>query len=151
MKKLRVGILAATGTVGQRMVRLLANHPWFEVSAVAASDNSAGKSFAQAARWMHETAIPDSVARLTVQACAPGLDCDFALSGLPSSVADQVELQLAQSGLPVISNAGSHRMKADVPLLIPEINPDHLDAIRLQKEKFPNGGFIVTNPNCTSS
>ena len=132
------------------MIQLLANHPWFEVSAVAASDHSAGKTYAQATRWMHDTPIPEAVARLTVQPCAPGLDCDFTLSGLPSSVAEEVEVQIAQSGLPVISNAGSHRMKEDVPLLIPEINPDHLDAIRAQKDRFPKGGFIVTNPNCTS-
>ena len=149
-RKLRAGILGATGTVGQRLIQLLANHPWFEVSAVAASDNSAGKKYAQATRWMLETPIPDSVAGMTVQTCSPGLDCDFALSGLPSNVAEQVELDLAKSGLPVISNASSHRMKADVPLLIPEINPDHLDALGVQKQRIGGKGFIVTNPNCTT-
>jgi aspartate-semialdehyde dehydrogenase len=150
MKKLRAGILAATGTVGQRMIQLLANHPWFEVSAVAASDNSAGKKYAEATRWMLETPIPESVARLTVQACKPGLNCDFVLSGLPSNIADETELEFAKSGMPVISNASSHRMKADVPLLIPEINPDHLDAVAVQKSRMGGKGFIVTNPNCTS-
>lgn len=150
MRKLRAGILGATGTVGQRLIQLLANHPWFEISAVAASDNSAGKKYAQAARWLLETPIPESVADMTVQACAPGLDCDFALSGLPSNVAEETEVALAKSGLPVISNAGSHRMKADVPLLIPEINPDHLDALTVQKKRFGGKGFIVTNPNCTT-
>jgi aspartate-semialdehyde dehydrogenase len=149
-RKLRVGIFAATGTVGQRLIQLLANHPWFEVSAVAASDNSAGKKYAQATRWMLETPIPESVAGMTVQKCKPGLDCDVAISSLPSEVADQVELELAKSGMPVISNAGSHRMKADVPLLIPEINPDHLDALAVQKERIGGKGFIVTNPNCTT-
>jgi aspartate-semialdehyde dehydrogenase len=149
-KKLRAGIFAATGTVGQRLIQLLANHPWFEVSAVAASDNSAGKKYAQATRWMLDTPIPESVAGMTVQSCAPGLDCDLAISSLPSNVAEQVELELAQSGLPVISNAGSHRMKADVPLLIPEINPDHLEALTVQKQRIGGKGFIVTNPNCTS-
>ncbi len=149
-RKLRAGILAATGTVGQRLIQLLANHPWFEVSAVAASDNSAGKKYAHATRWMLETPIPESVAGLTVQTCSPGLDCDFALSGLPSNVAEQVEMDLAKSGLPVISNASSHRMKADVPLLIPEINPDHLDALGVQKQRIGGKGFIVTNPNCTT-
>src|SRR5467141_4176425 len=124
MKKLRVGILGATGTVGQRMIQLLDRHPWFEVSAVAASDNSAGKNYAQAARWLLETPIPEAVARMTVKTCSPDLDCDFVLSSLPISVAEEVELQAAKAGLPVISNAGSHRMKADVPLLIPEINAD---------------------------
>jgi len=149
-KKLRAGILAATGTVGQRLIQLLANHPWFEVSAVAASDKSAGKKYAEAANWMLETPIPESVGNLIVQSCAPGLDCDFALSGLPSNIAEQTELDLANSGLPVISNASSHRMKPDVPLLIPEINPDHLDALATQKQRIKGKGFIVTNPNCTS-
>jgi aspartate-semialdehyde dehydrogenase len=150
MKKLRVGILGATGTVGQRMIQLLANHPWFEISAVAASDNSAGKNYVQATRWMLESAIPDSVAAMTVQSCSPGLECDFVLSGLPSNIAEETEIQLARSGLPVISNASSHRMKPDVPLLIPEINPDHLDAIDLQKKRIGGRGFIVTNPNCST-
>lgn len=150
MKKLRAGILAATGTVGQRLIQLLANHPWFEISAVAASDNSAGKKYAQATRWLLETPIPESVAGMTVQTCKPGLDCDFVLSGLPGTIAEEMELDLAKSGMPVISNASSHRMKADVPLLIPEINPDHLDAIALQKPRMGGKGFIVTNPNCTS-
>jgi aspartate-semialdehyde dehydrogenase len=86
MAKLKVGIIGATGTVGQRMIQLLERHPWFAVSAVAASDNSAGKNYAQATRWMLETPIPESVAKMTVQSCQPGLDCDFVLSGLPSSV-----------------------------------------------------------------
>src|SRR5437762_13853011 len=120
MRKLKAGILGATGTVGQRLIQLLEGHPWFETSVVAASDNSAGKPYGTAARWQLESAIPESVAKLTVQACAPGLDCDFVLSGLPSNVARETELDLAKSGMPVISNAGSHRMEADVPLLIPE-------------------------------
>jgi len=150
MTKLRVGILGATGTVGQRMIQLLERHPWFEVSVVAASDNSAGKSYAQATKWLLETAIPDTVAKMTVQPCQPGLECDFVLSGLPSSVAEETELQLAKAGMPVVSNAGSHRMKADVPLLIPEINPDHLDALSIQKQRIGGRGFIVTNPNCSA-
>jgi aspartate-semialdehyde dehydrogenase len=148
--KLRAGIFAATGTVGQRLIQLLANHPWFEVSAVAASDNSAGKKYAQATKWMLDTPIPETVAEMTVQTCRPGLDCDFAISSLPTNVAEQVELDLAKSGIPVISNASSHRMKADVPLLIPEINPDHLDALTTQRQRIGGKGFIVTNPNCTS-
>src|SRR5207237_10138377 len=125
MRKLKVGILGATGTVGQRMIQLLERHPWFEVSSVAASDNSAGKNYAQATRWMQETPIPEAVAKMTVQPCQPGLDCDFVLSGLPSNVAEETELQLAKSGLPVSSNVSSPRMKPDVHLLIPEINSIH--------------------------
>ncbi len=150
MAKLKVGILGATGTVGQRMIQLLEGHPWFEVSAVAASDNSAGKNYAQATRWMLETPIPSAVARMTVQTCQPGLDCNFVLSGLPSAIAEDTELQLAKAGLPVLSNASSHRMKADVPLLVPEINPDHLDALEVQKQRIGSHGFIVTNPNCST-
>src|SRR5213596_339812 len=150
MKKLKVGILGATGTVGQRMIQLLERHPWFEVSAVAASDNSAGKNYAQATRWMLDTPIPERIASMTVQSCQPGLDCDFVLSGLPSAVAEETELQLAKAGMAVISNASSHRMKPDVPLLIPEINPDHLDALDVQKQRIGSRGFIVTNPNCST-
>jgi aspartate-semialdehyde dehydrogenase len=149
-RKLRAGILAATGTVGQRLIQLLANHPWFEVSAVAASDNSAGKKYAQATHWILETPIPESVAGMTVQTCKPGLDCDFVLSSLPSNVAETAEEEIAKSGIPVISNAGSHRMKTDVPLLIPEINPDHLDALGTQRQRIGGKGYIVTNPNCTT-
>ncbi|HET9943654.1 MAG TPA: aspartate-semialdehyde dehydrogenase [Terriglobia bacterium] len=148
--KLKVGIFAATGTVGQRLIQLLANHPWFEVTAVAASDSSAGKKYAQATRWMLDTPMPESVAELTVQTCTPDVKCDFALSSLPTEVAEKVELEVAKAGIPVISNASSHRMKADVPLLIPEINPDHLDALTAQKQRITGKGFIVTNPNCTT-
>jgi aspartate-semialdehyde dehydrogenase len=150
MSKLKVAVLGATGTVGQRMIQLLERHPWFEVSAVCASDNSAGKNYAQVTRWMLETPIPEAVARMTVQSCQPGLDCDFVLSGLPSQVAEETELQLAKAGMPVLSNASSHRMKPDVPLLIPEINPQHLEALQLQKQRMGGRGFIVTNPNCSA-
>lgn len=136
--------------VGQRMIQLLANHPWFEISALAASDKSAGKTYLDATRWLLESAMPAAVSGMTVQACAPGLDCDLVLSGLPSEIAEDTELQLAKSGLPVISNASSHRMKPDVPLLIPELNPEHLDALELQKTRIGGKGFIVTNPNCST-
>jgi aspartate-semialdehyde dehydrogenase len=150
MTKLKVGILGATGTVGQRMIQQLEQHPWFEVSAVAASDNSAGKNYAQATRWMLETPIPESIANMTVQSCNPGIECDFVLSGLPAAIAEETELQLAKAGMPVITNASPHRMKSDVPLLIPEINPDHLDALQVQKQRIGSRGFIVTNPNCST-
>src|SRR5262245_26634027 len=150
MAKLKVGILGATGTVGQRMIQLLEGHPWFETAVVAASDNSAGKPYGEAARWQLDTAIPEAVSKMTVQPCKPGLACDFVLSGLPSNVAAETELELAKSGLPVISNAGSHRMGPDVPLRIPELNPDHLDAIETQKKRIGGKGFIVTNPNCST-
>src|SRR2546422_10668459 len=112
MKKVRVGILGATGTVGQRMIPLLERPPWFEVSTVAASDNSAGKNYAQGTRWGLETPIPEPVARKTVQPCQPGLECDFVLSGLPSSVAEETELHMAKGGLAVGNHPGDHRVKA---------------------------------------
>ena len=135
--------------VGQRMIQLLEHHPWFEVSVVAASDRSAGKRYADAASWILDVAIPETVAKMTVQPCQPGLDCDFVLSGLPTEVAEETELQFAKAGKPVISNASSHRMKADVPLLVPEINPHHLDALQVQKQRIGSRGCIVTNPNCS--
>ena len=151
MKKLRVGILGATGTVGQRMIEMLADHPWFEVSAVAASDSSAGRSYREAAHWLLSTPIPEQVATRTVAPCqVDALDCDVVLSGLPSDVAEDTEYEFARAGIPVISNASSHRLKPDVPLLIPEINPDHLDAIEAQRCRLKGRGFIVTNPNCST-
>jgi hypothetical protein len=102
MRKLRVGILGATGTVGQRMIQLLEKHPWFEVSDVCASDRSTGKNYAQVTKWMLETPIPEAVAKMTVQSCQPGLQCDFTLSGLPTEIAEDTELQLAKAGMPVI-------------------------------------------------
>src|SRR5215813_1346512 len=106
MKKLTVGILGATGTVGQRMIQLLDGHPWFETTVLAASDNSAGKKYIDAVRWQLDTPIPEAVSSLTVQSCQSSLRCDFVLSGLPSNVARETELELAKSGIPVISNAG---------------------------------------------
>src|SRR5438552_7758381 len=99
---------------------------------------------------MLDTPIPESVAKMTVQPCQPGLDCKLMLSGLPSAIAEETELQLAKAGMGVISNASAHRMKADVPLLVPEISPDHLDALTLQKQRIGSRGFIVTNPNCST-
>jgi len=148
--KLRVGILGATGTVGQRMIQLLERHPWFDISVVAASDNSAGKAYGAATRWLLETPVPESVAAQVIQPCQPGFNCDFVLSALPTNTAKDVELQFAQAGIPVISNAGSYRMAPDVTLLIPEINPDHLDALSIQRKRNGGKGFIVTNPNCST-
>jgi len=144
--KLKVGILGATGAVGQKFVRLLERHPWFELSALAASERSAGKPYREAAHWIESTPMPASVADMEVQLCEPGLDCDLVFSGLDSSVAGPVEKAFAKAGYPVISNAKNHRMDEDVPLLIPEINPEHVALIERQETK----GFIVTNPNCAT-
>jgi len=147
--KLRVGILGATGAVGQKFVALLKNHPWFEISALAASDRSAGKSYGEAVHWMEDRLLPSSVASLIVQnANSEVLDCDFVFSGLDSSVAGEIEERYARAGYPVISNARNFRMNSDVPLLIPEVNPDHLKLI--DHQDWGSDGYIVTNPNCAS-
>ncbi len=151
VKRYRVGVLGATGMVGQRMLALLENHPWFEVTALAASEQSAGKSYREAAHWNLDTPMPEIFAGTTVRRCEPPLDCDFVLSGLDNSVAGGIEEAFAAAGYPVISNAKNHRMESDVPLLIPEVNPEHLAAIRVQQEKRGwKKGFIVTNPNCST-
>ena len=149
MKKYRVGILGATGTVGQRFIQLLEGHPQFEVTALAASDRSAGKTYGEACAWKLNGSIPESAREIVVQPIEPPLDCDIVFSSLPSSVARETEEAFARAGYPVISNSSSYRMDEDVPLLIAEINADHLDLIPVQQQKRGFGkGFIVTNPNC---
>src|ERR1700732_2460978 len=151
-KKLRAGVLGATGLVGQRLVSLLADHPWFELTEVAASERSSGKSYAEAVRWHLETPVPAAARDLVVKGLDPSLDCDFVFSALDSSVAGPTEEDFARSGYPVVSNSRNHRMDADVPLLIPEVNAAHLDAIPLQqKNRGYDTGFIVTNPNCSTA
>jgi aspartate-semialdehyde dehydrogenase len=148
-KKYRVGILGATGTVGQRFVQLLENHPQFEITALAASDRSAGKPFAEACAWKLAGAMPEYVKQIVVAPIAPPLDCDFVFSSLPSNVARETEQAFARAGYPVISNSSAYRMDADVPLLIAEINHDHLGLIEIQKRNRGfDKGFIITNPNC---
>ena len=148
MEKISVGILGATGAVGQRFVQLLADHPWFEIAELAASDRSAGKPYREACRWRLPTALPDAVASRVVQTTDKPFRSKVLFSGLDSSVAGDVETMLAGRGHAVISNARNHRMDADVPLLIPEVNPDHLDAVAVQQRRT-HGGYIVTNPNCS--
>ena len=149
MKKYRVGILGATGTVGQRFCQLLENHPQFEITALAASDRSAGKTYFEATPWKLPTPMPENVKEIVVSPIEPGLDCDFVFSSLPSSVARETEEAFARAGYPVISNSSSFRMDEDVPLLIPEINHAHLGLIDVQRQKRGFGkGYIVTNPNC---
>lgn len=142
-----MAILGATGSVGQRFIQLLANHPWFRVHEVVASDRSAGKSYGAAADWRLETQVPDDVSALTVQSLGAELESKLLFSGLDSSVAGEAEEEYASRGCAVISNSKNHRMAADVPLLIPEINADHLGAIEVQRRR--RAGYIVTNPNCS--
>jgi len=151
-KKFRAGVLGATGTVGQRLVELLADHPWFELAEVAASERSSGKKYSEAVNWHLNTSIPAAAANLVVKSLEPALDCDFVFSALDSSVAGPVEEEFARAGYPVVSNSKNHRMSPDVPLLIPEVNAAHLDAIPVQQKNRGYGsGFIVTNPNCSTA
>ncbi|MEW6733800.1 MAG: aspartate-semialdehyde dehydrogenase [Acidobacteriota bacterium] len=152
MSKLRVGILGATGLVGQRFIQLLENHPQFEITALAASDRSETQCFIDACSWKLSTPMPEQVHTMIVQPCRPPLDCDLIFSSLPSSIAGGIEEEFARAGYPVISNSSNHRMAADVPLLVPEINADHIKLIDVQRVRREwQKGFIVTNPNCTTT
>jgi aspartate-semialdehyde dehydrogenase len=151
-KKWKAGVLGATGVVGQRLVQMLGNHPWFDLTEVAASERSSSKTYAGAVHWHLDAPIPESARNLVVKGLDPTLDCDFVFSALDSSVAGPAEEDFARAGYPVVSNARNHRMDPDVPLLIPEVNAAHLDAIpRQQKNRGYGTGFIVTNPNCSTA
>lgn len=151
-KKWRAGVLGATGLVGQRLVKLLADHPWFALTEVAASERSSGKSYTEAVRWHLDSPIPEAARNLVVKSLDPSLDCDFVFSALDSSVAGVAEEDFARAGYPVVSNSKNHRMDPDVPLLIPEVNAAHLHAIRAQqKNRGYDTGFIITNPNCSTA
>jgi aspartate-semialdehyde dehydrogenase len=147
---MRVGILGATGMVGQRFIELLVDHPQFEVTAVAASDRSQGKTYAEACAWRLSGEMPAAVRSLRVQPPTPPLDCDLVFSSLPGDIARETEGSFAAAGYPVISNSSAFRMDEDVPLLIPEVNHQHLGLIEKQKHRYPSGGFVVTNPNCST-
>jgi aspartate-semialdehyde dehydrogenase len=146
--KFNVGILGATGAVGQKFVEILANHPWFTITVLAASERSAGKTYREASNWIGSTPLPEIVADQVVVEAQPGIDCDFVFSGLDASAAGVLEKTFAEAGYPVISNARNHRMDPTVPLLIPEVNPDHTALI--DEQSWGGGGFIVTNPNCST-
>ncbi|MBO6536495.1 MAG: aspartate-semialdehyde dehydrogenase [Balneolaceae bacterium] len=149
---MKVGILGATGAVGQKFIRLLQNHPWFEITALGASERSAGKKYAVAANWVEDVALPQNVAEMVVNPCDPNMmqDVDFVFSGLDSSVATEIEGAFARAGIPVISNAKNYRQDPTVPLLVPEVNPDHIELIKTQKFTEDGSGWIVTNPNCVA-
>ena len=150
-KKFRVGILGATGIVGQRFIQLLENHPQFEITALAASDRSQGKTFQEACTWRLAGEMPAFVKSMTVKAPQPPLDCELIFSSLPGDIARETEGSFGAAGYPVISNSSAYRMDADVPLLIPEVNHDHLALLDSQrKRRDGQKGFIVTNPNCST-
>ena len=150
MKKLEVGILGATGMVGQRLVGLLEHHPWFETRWLAASERSAGKTYREACQWRLRDSLPKSAGDLPVHECKPGTAPPLLFSSLDSKVAGEVEKEFAQAGHAVVSNSSNFRMEQDVPLLIPDVNPDHLALVREQRKQRHWKGMIVTNPNCTT-
>lgn len=153
-RKLRVGILGATGAVGQMFVGLLRGHPWFETTHLVASERSAGRAYADAVTWIGSDDVPRAAAALRVltsdELFADDDPPDFVFSGLDSSVAGDLEARMEAAGIPVVSNARNHRMEPDVPLLIPDINPDHAALIDARRERSGGRGFIVTNPNCST-
>jgi len=151
MDRIPVGVLGATGMVGQRFVERLAGHPWFEVTALAASDRSAGRRYAEACRWLLPTPMPEGVRDLVLSPLEPGLDCRLLFSALPVEVAGPAEEQFARAGYAVCSNASAHRLDADVPLLIPEVNPGHTALIPVQRQRRGWKGSIVTSANCVAT
>lgn len=151
-KQMKVGILGATGAVGQKFIRLLQGHPWFEIAALGASERSAGKKYKQAANWIEDVNLPDYIVDMTVANCVPSefKGVDFVFSGMDASVAGEIEGAFARAGIPVISNAKNYRMDPTVPLLVPEVNPDHIELINTQTFTEDGSGWIVTNPNCVA-
>lgn len=150
MRKIEVGVLGATGMVGQHFVKFLENHPWFELTWAGASDRSAGKKYREATSWRLDGAMPSRVAELEVQDCRPGNAPRLMFSAMDASVATEIEQAFAAAGHVVVSNSRNHRMEPDVPLLVPEINADHLRIIPKQQQNRGWKGQIVTNPNCST-
>ncbi|HVW84631.1 MAG TPA: aspartate-semialdehyde dehydrogenase, partial [Bryobacteraceae bacterium] len=150
MSRIQVGILGATGMVGQHFIKFLDGHPLFELSWLGASERSAGKRYAEAAKWHLGGTAPQSVANLTVEEAKPGNAPQLVFSAMDASVATEIEQAFAGAGHVVVSNSRNHRMDRDVPLLVPEINPDHLKLISGQQRLRGWKGQIVTNPNCST-
>ena len=148
--KIEVGVLGATGTVGQEFIAQLADHPWFTVSWIGASERSAGKRYRDATTWRLPAPCPDRVADMTVETVTPGRAPHLVFSGLDASVAGDVETAFAREGHLVVSNARNHRMDQVVPLVIPEVNADHLRLLTAQAESKKWSGGVVTNPNCST-
>ena len=148
--RIEVGILGATGMVGQHFIKFLQGHPWFDVKWLGASDRSAGKKYKDAMTWHLPGAVPVTVADLTVEECQPGNAPRLLFSAMDASVATEIERAFAEAGHVVVSNSKNHRMERDVPLLVPEINPDHLKLVPEQQRARGWKGQIVTNPNCST-
>src|SRR5271155_1322552 len=154
MERRRVGILGATGMVGQRFIQLLSNHPWFEIAWLAASDRSAGKTYTEACKWKLDTPLPARIASMTLQPNVPEGSAvelpKIIFAALDAGIAREMEPRFAAAGCAVISNSSAFRMAADVPLVIPEVNADHLTLIEEQPWRRESGGYMVTNPNCSA-
>ena len=150
-QRIPVAILGATGTVGQKFIRLLAEHPWFQITAVAASSSSAGRNYGDVVRWREPVALPASVAGMVVRECSPPLPAQIVFSALDAEVAGPIEQEFARAGAYVVTNTRTHRMDPDVPLLIPEANADHLTLIDGQRKQRSWKGAILANPNCSTA
>jgi aspartate-semialdehyde dehydrogenase len=148
-----VAVLGATGTVGQKFVRLLADHPWFDITALAASEQSAGRTYGEVVRWRETVPLPDRLAGMTIARCSPPLPAParIAFSALDADVAGEIEQDFARAGTLVVTNTRVHRMEPDVPLLIPEINADHLALVPRQRAQRGWPGAILANPNCSTA
>jgi aspartate-semialdehyde dehydrogenase len=152
MSQIPVAVLGATGSVGQRFISLLDNHPWFKVAALAASDRSVGQPYAQVCRWVLNDPIPEFAREMVVVPAMPEcIDAEIVFSALHNEIAKDLEPQFAQAGFAVCSNASSYRRAEDVPLLLPEVNADHIQLVKSQREQRGWKGCILTNPNCTST
>ena len=146
----QVGILGATGMVGQRFIQLLEHHPWFEVAWLAASDRSSGKKYGDAVKWKLDTALPERIARMPISPATPETAPKVIFAALDADIARELEPAFAAAGCAVISNSSAFRMHEDVPLVIPEVNADHLPILENQIWRKKSGGYIVTNPNCSA-
>jgi aspartate-semialdehyde dehydrogenase len=149
--KVPVAVLGATGTVGQKFIRLLTDHPWFELVAVAASSSSAGRRYHEATRWREPVNLAEEIAGMVVRECAPPLPAAIIFSALDAEVAGPIEQEFAQAGAYVVTNTRTHRMDSDVPLLIPEVNAEHIGLIDCQREARGWKGAILANPNCSTA
>ena len=145
-----IGILGATGMVGQRYIQLLENHPWFEIAWLAASDRSSGKTYGEAAKWRLDTPLPERIARMTVAPAEPEGAPKVIFASVDAAIARELEPRFAAAGCAVLSNSSAFRMTPNVPLVIPEINAEHLHLIEEQPSRAASGGYMVTNPNCST-
>jgi aspartate-semialdehyde dehydrogenase len=146
----KVGILGATGMVGQRFIQLLENHPWFEVDWLAASDRSSGKKYGEAVKWKLDTVLPERIAAMPVSPAVPAGAPHVIFAALDAEIAREMEPAFAAAGCAVVSNSSAFRMQEDVPLVIPEVNAEHLALVERQSWRKQSGGYIVTNPNCSA-